>query len=192
MFEYINGIIKELNPAFLVVENSGIGYFINISLNTYSGLKEKEDKKIYIHQVIREDANLLFGFINKSERDIFRMLITVSGVGANTARMMLSSMSPVEIKNAILESQVNTLKSIKGIGVKTAQRIIIDLKDKIAKTTDDNILVPVISKNREEALSALTMLGFNKVAVEKNLDKILKNEANLKVEEIIKIALKQL
>jgi len=192
MFEYIKGIIVELNPTYLVTENTGIAYFINISLNTYSNLKEKEEKKIFIHQIIREDANLLFGFINKQEREIFRMLITVSGVGANTARMMLSSMNSSEIKSAIIEGQVNTLKNIKGIGVKTAQRIIIDLKDKIVKTGDENILVPEINKNREEALSALTMLGFKKATIEKNIDKILKKDANLKVEEIIKIALKQL
>ena len=192
MFEYIKGIIVELNPTYLVTENTGIAYFINISLNTYSNLKENEEKKIFIHQIIREDANLLFGFINKQEREIFRMLITVSGVGANTARMMLSSMNSAEIKSAIIEGQVNTLKNIKGIGVKTAQRIIIDLKDKIVKTGDENILVPEINKNREEALSALTMLGFKKATIEKNIDKILKKEANLRVEEIIKIALKQL
>ena len=192
MFEYIKGIVVELNPTYLIIENAGIAYFVNISLNTYSSLKEKEEKKIFIHQVIREDANLLFGFINKQEREIFRMLITVSGVGANTGRMMLSSMNASEIKKAIIEGQVNTLKSIKGIGVKTAQRIIIDLKDKITKSGDDNVLVTEINKNREEALSALTMLGFKKVTVEKNIDKILKKEANLKVEEIIKIALKQL
>jgi len=192
MFEYIKGKIVEVNPTYLIIENSGIAYFVNISLNTYSNVKENEEIKIFIHQVIREDANLLFGFLYKSEREIFRLLITVSGVGANTGRMMLSSMSASEIKKAIIEGQVNTLKSIKGIGIKTAQRIIIDLKDKITKAGDDNILIPEINKNKEEALSALTMLGFKKAAVEKNIDKILKKDANLSVEEIIKIALKQL
>ncbi len=192
MFEYIKGKIVEINPTYLIIENLGIAYFVNISLNTYSNTKENEERKIFIHQVIREDANLLFGFLNKTDREIFRLLITVSGVGANTGRMMLSSMSASEIKKAIIEGQVNTLKSIKGIGVKTAQRIIIDLKDKIAKTGDDNVLIPEINKNKEEALSALIMLGFKKVSVEKNIDKILKKDATLSVEEILKIALKQL
>ncbi|MBN1250831.1 MAG: Holliday junction branch migration protein RuvA [Bacteroidales bacterium] len=192
MFEYIKGIIIESTPTYVVIENSGIAYFVNISLNTYSQIKENDEKKFFIHQVIREDANLLFGFIEKSERELFRMLITVSGVGANTARMMLSSISTNEIKNAIIQGKVNTLQSIKGIGIKTAQRIIIDLKDKIVKVSESNIMVPELNINREEALSALIMLGFNKAAVEKNLDKILNQNQNLKVEEIIKIALKQL
>ena len=170
-----------------------MGYFINISLSTFSKLEGKSEFKVLVHEVIREDSHLLFGFADADERDIFRLLISVSGVGANTARMMLSSLNSVEIEKAIMGSDVNVLKSVKGIGLKTAQRIIIDLKDKLGKTAGTGeIFAFSDNTKREEALSALVMLGFAKSAVIKILDKIVKEEKNLTVEEMIKKALKNL
>ncbi len=191
MYEYIQGKIAELTPASVIVDNQGIGYFIHISLNTYSALAGKEQAIVFVHQVVREDAQLLFGFYNKSEREIFRHLITVSGIGPNTGRMMLSSMSPAEIQEAILVGNVSLLSSIKGIGAKTAQRVIIDLKDKVGKSdVSDNFLLSQSNTNREEALSALVMLGFTKNTVDKVLDKILKSNPKAEVEELVKQALK--
>ena len=193
MIDYIKGTITQVNPTFITLETGGIGYFINISVNTFSKLESKTEIKILIHEVIREDSHLLFGFAESSERDIFRLLISVTGVGANTARMMLSSISPVEIEKAILGSDVNILKSVKGIGLKTAQRIIVDLKDKLGKQAGSaEIFAFSDNTNREEALSALVMLGFAKNAVSKVLDKIVREEKNLTVEDIIKRALKNL
>jgi len=193
MLEYIKAQLVELNPTYAVMDNNGLAYFINISLNTYSQLKEGEKTTLYLQQIVREDAHLLYGFADKNEREVFKLLITVSGVGANTARMMLSSLNTLEIKSAIESGNVNVLKSIKGIGLKTAQRIIIDLKDKIGKTeVDENIFATSNNTNREEALSALVMLGFNKPAVEKVLDKITNEGGDLVVEELIKQALKRL
>ena len=193
MIEYIKGAITQINPTFLTIESAGIGYFINISVNTYSKLEGKSDFKILVHEIIREDAHQLFGFADASEREIFRLLISVSGVGANTARMMLSSLSPGEIERAILGSDVNILKSIKGIGLKTAQRIIVDLKDKLGKQSGSGEIFTITDNtNREEALSALVMLGFAKSAVSKVLDKIVREEKNLTVEDMIKRALKNL
>lgn len=193
MFEYIKSKLAELNPAYAVMDTGSIAYFIHISLNTYSLLKEGDEHTLYIHQVIREDAHLLFGFAEKSERELFRMLITVSGIGANTARMMLSSLTTGDLKNAILSGNVALLQSIKGIGSKTAQRVIIDLKDKISKTSGEtDIFAHESNTKRDEALSALVMLGFNKPAIEKSLDKILREKADISVEQLIKQALKQL
>ncbi|OQY03250.1 MAG: Holliday junction branch migration protein RuvA [Bacteroidetes bacterium 4572_117] len=193
MYEYIQGQLVELNPTYAVIDTGNIAYFINISLNTYSGLEGKEGVKLYLHQVVREDAQLLFGFAEKQERELFRLLITVSGIGSNTARMMLSSLQPIELETAILESNVNVLKSVKGIGLKTAQRVIIDLKDKIGKTDTSEVLnIPESGIKKEEALSALVMLGFNKTAVDKTLSKVIKENPDFSVEELIKIALKRL
>jgi len=191
MYEYIQGKIAELTPANVVIDNQGVGYFVNISLNTYSALSGKEQAVVFIHQVIREDANLLFGFYNKGERDIFRHLISVSGIGANTARMMLSSLSPAEIKEAILIGNVKLLNNVKGIGIKTAQRVILDLKDKVGKSEiTGDFLMDQSNTNREEALSALVMLGFAKNTVEKVLDKVLKENPKAEVEQMVKQALK--
>lgn len=191
MIDYITGRIAELTPAFVVVDNGGIGYFASISLSTYSRLEGKTECMLLVHEVIREDSHQLFGFSDKDERDIFRLLITVSGVGANTARMMLSSLTHDELEKAILGSDVNTLKGIKGIGLKTAQRIIVDLKDKIGKHTGTGeIFAFTDNTKREEALSALVMLGFGKSAVLKALDGIIRQEKNLTVEDLIKRALK--
>lgn len=193
MIDYINGKITELNPAYIVVETGGIGYLLQISLTTYSKMEGKTETRILVHEVIREDAHQLYGFAEKEERDIFRHLLSVSGVGASTARMMLSSLSPKEIEKAILGSEVNILKGVKGIGLKTAQRIIVDLKDKIGKDTGTGeIFAFADNSKREEALSALVMLGFAKGSVIKVLDTIIRNEKDLTVEDLIKRALKNL
>jgi Holliday junction DNA helicase RuvA len=193
MIEYIKGPVTQITPAFLVIETGGIGYFVNISLNTYSKLEHIKEYQLLIHEVIREDAHLLFGFADNEEREMFRLLISVSGVGASTARMMLSSLSPSEIEKAISGSEVNTLKGVKGIGLKTAQRIIVDLKDKIGKAGGSGEIFSISDNtNREEALSALVMLGFAKSAVTKVLDKLVKEERNLTVEDLIRRALKNL
>ena len=193
MIDYIKGAITQITPTFITLEIGGMGYFINISLTTFSKLENKTEFRILIHEVIREDSHQLFGFADGAERDIFRLLISVSGVGANTARMMLSSLSPEEIEKAILGSDVNILKSVKGIGLKTAQRIIVDLKDKLGKQAGSGEIFALSDNtNRDEALSALGMLGFAKSAVSKVLDKIVREQKNLTVEEMIKMALKNL
>jgi len=193
MIDYIKGSIIRITPTFLTIETNGIGYYVNISVATFSKLEGKIEVKVLIHEVIREDAHLLFGFAGDEERDIFRLLISVSGVGANTARMMLSSIAPDEVEKAIIGSDVNTLKSVKGIGLKTAQRIIVDLKDKMGKQAGSGeIFVPADNTKKEEALSALVMLGFAKSAVSKVLDKIVREEKNLTIEDMIKRALKNL
>lgn len=193
MIDYIKGSITRITPTFLTLETGGIGYFINISITTFSKLDGKNEFKILVHEVIREDSHQLYGFADSEERDIFRLLISVSGVGANTARMMLSSLSPGEIEKAIIGSDVNILKSVKGIGLKTAQRIIVDLKDKLGKQSGSSeIFAFADNTKREEALSALVMLGFVKSAVSKVLDKIVREEKNLTVEDMIKRALKSL
>jgi len=193
MIDYIKGTITQITPTFLTIETGGVGYFINISITSFSSLEGKTDYKILIHEVIREDSHQLYGFAESEERNIFRLLISVTGVGANTARMMLSSLNPGELEKAIIVSDVNILKSIKGIGLKTAQRIIVDLKDKLGKQAgNDEIFGLADNTIRDEALSALVMLGFAKSAVLKVLDKILREEKNLTVEDMIKRALKNL
>ena len=191
MFEYIFGKITELNPAFVIIEANSIGYIAHISLQTFSVLEKKETYKLYTHQIVREDVNMLFGFSDKSEREIFRLLISVSGIGPNTARIMLSSLKAGEIKTAILSEDVNTIKSIKGIGVKTAQRVIIDLKDKINKTNIEEFESNSISNTAStEALAALTMLGFSKNKAEKAIKTIISKEFDITVEELVKKTLK--
>ena len=193
MIDYIKGTITQITPAFLTIETSGVGYFINISLTTFSKLDGKTEYKLLVHEVIREDTHQLFGFADKGEREIFRLLISVTGVGASTARVMLSSLTPAEIEKAIIGSEVNSLKSVKGIGLKTAQRIIVDLKDKLGKQAGTGeIFASSDNTKREEALSALVMLGFAKSAASKVLDRILREEEALSVEKLIKRALKNL
>jgi holliday junction DNA helicase RuvA len=193
MIDYIDGEIKQVSPTFLIIETCGIGYMVNISVNTFVKLEKAKEYKVLVHEVIREDAHQLFGFADTEEREIFRLLISVSGVGASTARMMLSSVSPVEIERAIMGSDVNLLKSVKGIGLKTAQRIIVDLKDKVGKqAASDEIFAFSDNTRHDEALSALVMLGFAKSAVSKVLDKIIREDKNLTVEDMIKRALKNL
>lgn len=191
MYEYIKGTISGLTPAGVVVETGGLAYFLHISVNTYSRIKGLENSKLFLHQVVREDAHILYGFYDQEERDFFRMLISVNGIGAAIAIMMLSSYLPDDLRNAILTDNVNLLKSIKGIGAKTAQRVIIELKDKVGKgVPSDRIFVSGNSVVRSEALSALEMLGFNKKAVEISIDQILASKPDLTVEQLLKIALK--
>jgi len=193
MIEYIKGKITELNPAYLVIETAGVGYFVSISINTYSQLESGTEVTLPVHEVIREDARQLYGFAGRSERELFRLLITVNGVGPNTARMMLSSLKPAEIEKAISDSNVHILKSIKGIGLKTAERIIVDLRDKTGKVSQGSeILTLKDNTMREEALSALMMLGFVRSATVKVIDKLLAENQNLTVEELIKQALRNL
>lgn len=193
MIDYIKGTITRITPAFLVIETGGVGYLINISLTTFSKLEHKSEFKVLVHEVIREDAHLLFGFAEEEEREIFRLLISVTGVGASTARMVLSSLPALEIERAITTGDVNALKSVKGIGLKTAQRIIVDLRDKVGKSTTGSEIFNISGNtNRDEALSALVMLGFAKNAVSKVLDKIVREEKNLTVEDMIRKALKNL
>jgi Holliday junction DNA helicase RuvA len=193
MIDYIKGPITRITPTYLTIETGGLGYLLHISLTTYSKLEGEREYKILVHEVIREDNHQLFGFADNEEREIFRLLISVTGVGANTARMMLSSLTHMEIEKAIALSDVNVLKSIKGIGLKTAQRIIVDLKDKLGKHAGSGEIFAIADNTkREEALSALVMLGFAKSAVAKILDKIIREEKNLTVEDLIKKALKNL
>lgn len=193
MFEYIKGIITVLTPTHCVVETAGVGYLVSISLTTYSDLKEGSDIRLLVHPIYREDAQLLYGFITENERTLFRQLIGVSGVGPNTARMMLSSLHPSELIEAIVNEQVTVIKGIKGIGLKTAERIIVDLKDKLKQiSTEGEIITLQGNTMNEEALSALMMLGFPRKNAEKVIGQILKLDADLSVEAIIKRALKQL
>ncbi|MCG8579764.1 MAG: Holliday junction branch migration protein RuvA [Bacteroidales bacterium] len=191
MYEYISGKIAESSPAHVILDVNGIGYLLQISLNTFSRLEGKAEAQLFIHENIREDAFSLFGFADPSERDLFRHLISVSGIGANTARMMLSSLTPEELRGAILTDNVNVIKGVKGIGAKTAQRVIVDLKDKLGKEpVDQKLFATQDNTIREEALSALVMLGFAKASAQKALDKLLAQTPTMKVEELIKQALK--
>ena len=195
MIEYIKGEITELTPAYVVLETAGVGYFINITLPTFSFLGDQTTAKLFVYEAIREDAHVLYGFKNQSERHLFLLLISVSGVGANTARMIMSSYSALEIQEMIASGNVTALNAIKGIGTKTAQRIIVDLKDKITKESGAeslNFASNPVSIQKEEAVSALVMLGFLAAASQKVVDKILKEQPELRVEQVIKMALKML
>jgi len=194
MYDYIKGKVATRTPASAVIESNGVGYFLHISLNTYTRMGDQESCLLYVHLVVREDAMLLFGFSDPEERELFRQLISVSGVGANTARLILSSLSPQEVIQAIGTANVPLLQKIKGIGAKTAQRIVVDLKDKVGKG-----LVPqekmgfLHNTNRDEALSGLIILGFPKMIAEKTLAKIIEKEGtDLTVEELIKLALQMI
>lgn len=203
MIDYIKGELAELTPAQAIVEAYGVGYALNISLNTYEAIQGKQNVKLFVHEALvtggRDDSYTFFGFASKQERDLYRLLITVSGVGANTARMILSSASPSELCNAISTGNERVLKSVKGIGLKTAQRIIVDLKDKILSlgiaqevsagtAADSTIPVDV----RDEAVTALTMLGFSPAPTAKVVTAILTDDATLPVEQVVKLALKQI
>lgn len=200
MIDYIKGELTELTPALAVVECHGVGYGVNISLNTYASIQGHKDVKLYIYEAIREDAFTLWGFSNKQERELFLLLISVSGIGGNTARMILSSLTTTELVDAISTDNAKLLKNVKGIGLKTAQRIIVDLKDKIIKTdvaSQSNSLGlgeknPISKEIQEEATSALTMLGFQASASQKVVVSILKEDPAASVEKVIKLALKQL
>ena len=191
MYEYIEGEFVEKSPAHLIVQAGHMAYYIHISVFTYSQVSSQSSGRIYLHFVVREDAQILYGFGGRGEREIFRMLISVSGVGANTARLILSSLSPEEISQAILAGNVSLLQGIKGIGAKSAQRIIIDLKDKLGKCAGiDELFFSQDNTSREEALSALVALGFQKKTVDKTVTRILSEQPELSVEEVVKAALK--
>jgi Holliday junction DNA helicase RuvA len=191
MYEYIEGDFVEKSPAHLIVQAGPVAYHIHISVYTYSQVSNQNSGRIYLHFVVREDAQVLYGFAKREEREIFRMLISVSGVGANTARLILSSLSPEEISQAILAGNVAVLQGIKGIGAKSAQRIIVDLKDKVGKGAGiDELFFSEGNTSREEALSALVALGFPKKTVDKAVTRILSEQPELSVEELVKAALK--
>ena len=201
MIEYVKGELTELTPALATVEAAGVGYGLNISLNTFTALQKEERKmvKLYVFEIIREDAHVLYGFINKKEREMFELLITVSGVGANTARMMLSGMSVSELCNAISTGNARLIQSIKGIGKMTAQRIIVDLRDKIVALgiadeipAGGTMSAPVNNAVRDEAVAALTMLGFSPAPTQKVVVQILQAQPTLPVEQVVKLALKQI
>lgn len=204
MIEYIKGELTDITPATAVVEAQGVGYLLNISLNTYTAIQGKKEVKLYVHEVImtggRDDSYTLYGFFNKQERELYRMLITVSGVGSNTARMILSATSPTELVNIISSGNEKALKGVKGIGLKTAQRIIVDLRDKMAASgiimdmtnvqPTGNASVAVNNETREEAVGALTMLGFAPAPSSKVVTEILQGTPDMPVEQVIKQALK--
>ena len=201
MIEYIRGGLAELSPATAVIDCNGLGYAVNISLNTYAAIQGKKECKLYIYEAIREDAYVLYGFADKQERELFLLLISVSGIGGNTARMILSALSPAELVNVISTENANLLKTVKGIGLKTAQRVIVDLKDKIkigtasAESTIGSLggmLSAANAQVQEEAIAALTMLGFAQAPSQKVVLAILKEEPDAPVEQVIKLALKRL
>ncbi|MDP4238227.1 MAG: Holliday junction branch migration protein RuvA [Bacteroidota bacterium] len=196
MIDYIKGEIAELTPAYVVLETAGIGYLIHITLPTFSFLGEQTTVKLFVYEVIREDAHVLYGFRYQSERQLFLLLISVSGIGANTARMIMSSYSAQEIQEMIASGNVSALNAIKGIGTKTAQRIIVDLKDKIVKGTGGgempNLVTNKQTEEKEEAVSALVMLGFASAASQKTVERILREQPTLRVEQLIKLALKMM
>lgn len=198
MIEYLNGKLSEVEPTMAVVDCNGIGYGLNISLNTYTSIQNKKECKLYVYEAIREDAYVLYGFADKRERELFTLLISVPGIGGNTARMILSALSPNELANVINTENASMLKTVKGIGLKTAQRIIVDLKDKIKAEDygDENgtTKLPNVKQTKvhEEAIAALIMLGFQQLPSQKVVNIILKEEPEATVERVIKIALKRL
>lgn len=193
MITHIEGKLTEKNPTDVVIDCNGVGYLLNISLHTYSQIPDNENLKLFTHFQVKEDAHTLYGFSTKTEREVFRLLISVSGIGASTARTMLSSLSPEQVKDAIAREDVSTIQSVKGIGLKTAQRVIIDLKDKILKVHQiDDSSVFTGNTNKDEALSALEVLGFVKKQAERVVNKIIAEDPQASVESIIKQALKNL
>lgn len=203
MIEYVKGEIAEVTPAYAVIDVHGVGYGLNISLNTYSAIQGKTEARLWVYESIREDAYVLFGFGTREERDMFLLLITVSGVGANTARVILSELSAAELCNVIATGNERILKGVKGIGLKTAQRIIVDLKDKIPDVgalelrtsgvqTNAQQMAPAQKQVRDEAVSALTMLGFAPAPTQKVVNALLKDHPDLTVEQVVKMALKQI
>ncbi|WP_158975563.1 Holliday junction branch migration protein RuvA [Cellulophaga sp. L1A9] len=193
MIHHLKGKLVEKNPTHVVIECAGVGYFVNISLHTFSKITDAENIQLFTHLQVKEDSHTLFGFSEKSEREIFRLLVSVSGIGASIARTMLSSMSPMQTRDAIATGNVSAIQSIKGIGAKTAQRVILDLKDKILKIYDiDEVSSVSNNTNKDEALSALEVLGFIRKQSEKIVDKVLAQDASLSVEDIIKLSLKNL
>ena len=193
MITHLNGRLVEKYPTHVVIECAGVGYFVNISLHTYSLLRDEEQVLLFTHLQVREDAHTLFGFAERQEREIFRLLISVSGIGASTARTMLSSLSPTQVREAIAHGNVPVIQAVKGIGAKTAQRVILDLKDKVLKIFDMEEVSPGTNNtNKDAALSALEVLGFARKQAEKAVDKAIETDPSASVENIIKQALKNL
>ncbi|MCR5646497.1 MAG: Holliday junction branch migration protein RuvA [Bacteroidales bacterium] len=193
MYAFISGRIAEITPAYAIVDNHGVGYFINITLNTFTAIGEQTEVKLYTHLQVLEDAHNLFGFYTAKERDMFELLISVSGVGCNTARLILSSLTVNELSTAIANEDIRTIQAVKGIGSKTAQRLVVDLKDKVKKTEYAEEIPGIIDNTvKNEALSALVILGFSKNAASKALDKLLKHTPDATVEVLIREALKLL
>lgn len=193
MYSFISGTVVEKNPTYVVLDNQGIGYLINITLNTFTAIGEQQHVKLFVHLAIREDAHTLYGFYTEAERELFLQLITVSGVGCNTARLILSSMTVKEAVDAIATNNIRMIQGVKGIGAKTAQRIVVDLHDKVGKLEAGGEISPVgYNTLKDEALSALMVLGFNKASIEKTLDKLLKQMENPTVEDLIKESLRLL
>lgn len=194
MYSFISGTVVEKNPAYVIIDNQGIGYLINITLNTFTAIGEQEKVRLYVHLAIREDAHTLYGFYTEQERSLFLQPITVSGVGCNTARLILSSMTVKEAAEAIATSNTRLIQGVKGIGAKTAQRIVVDLHDKIGKLEieEGEKTSPAYNTTRDEALSALMVLGFSKANIEKILDKLMKQMDNPAVEDLIKESLRLL
>ena len=193
MITHLSGKLVEKNPTYIIVECHGVGYFLNISLHTFSALPENENIKVYTHLQVKEDSHTLFGFMEKTEREIFLLLISISGIGPSIARTMLSSLNPVQVRDAIAGGDVAKIQAVKGIGAKTAQRVIVELKDKILKVHDmGEVSLPSNNTTKEEALSALEVLGFTRRLSEKVVDRVLSQDSSLSVEETIKQALKNL
>lgn len=197
MYEYISGIVAEATPTYAVIEAAGVGYFINISLKTYSDIEHEREAKLYVHFIVREDQQTLFGFSTKLERELFRQLISVSGVGGNTARMILSTYSPKELQSIIATENAVLLKNVKGLGLKTAQKIIVELSGKMLELGASDLMMPQMTATAnnatyDEAMAALTMLGFQKSASDKALKAIFKENPSISVEEAIRTALKRL
>ena len=193
MIHHLKGQLIEKNPTHVIIDCSGVGYMVNISLHTYSLIPDSEAISLYTYLQVKEDSHTLYGFVEKSEREIFKLLISVSGVGTSTARTMLSSLQPKEVTEAIAAEDVASIQSVKGIGAKTAQRVILDLKDKVLKVMgEDEVFVSQNNTNKEEALSALEILGYNRRQAGKVVEKILKEDPESTVESIIKLALKKL
>jgi len=193
MIYFLRGRLVEKSPTQIIIDCNGVGYEVNISIYTYERLPKDEVIRIYTYFLVREDAQVLYGFMEKSERDVFIKLLSVSGIGASTARMMFSSLTPQEVVQAISDGDVDTIKSVKGIGLKTAQRVIVDLKDKVNKLDNSPEVLPFKNNtNKDEALSALVTLGYTKKQAEQSVTKILKNNPESSIEDIIKLALKNL
>lgn len=193
MITHIQGKLTEKNPTDVVIDCNGVGYLLNISMHTYSQIPDAENLRLYTHLQVKEDSHTLFGFASLAEREIFRLLISVSGIGASTARTMLSSLTPKQVREGIASENVALIQSVKGIGLKTAQRVIIELKDKVLKVYDiDEAAYIANNTNKDEALSALEVLGFAKKQAEKVIDKLVNNQPDANVETLIKEALKNL
>lgn len=194
MYEYIKGTVAEVAPAYAVIDVGGVGYYLHISLETYSAIEHETETRLYVHYVVREDAQLLYGFSTKAERELFRLLISVSGVGGNTARMILSTYSPRELQGIITAGNAVLLKNVKGLGLKTAQKIIVELSGKMAGLglTGDTVTAPVAGGDYEEALAALVMLGFGKAAADKVVKIVARENPGASVEDLVRMSLKRL